>query len=123
MGPALAKAFAGFKVVAIRADQVGFAVFLAFGVCWGWCFRSGKYAIKQDPSKRPLPCENSNQNPKCSCQNRQFVQKVKRWLCPNHCRDSEQCVTLVGILKHSQAKNNNSHQRDIPYMFHGYLSF
>ena len=29
MGPALAKAFAGFKVVAIRADQVGFAVFLA----------------------------------------------------------------------------------------------
>lgn len=34
MEPVLAKAFAGFKVVAVSAHQIGFSAFLAIGVCW-----------------------------------------------------------------------------------------
>lgn len=49
MEPVLAKAFAGFKVVAVSAHQIGFSAFLAIGVCWR--FRGRKYAIEQDTNK------------------------------------------------------------------------
>lgn len=78
MEPVLAKAFAGFKVVAVSAHQIGFSAFFAIGVCWR--FRGRKYAIEQDTNKCRLPRENSNQNPKSSSQNRQFVQKVSTGL-------------------------------------------
>lgn len=53
MEPVLAKAFAGFKVVAVSAHQIGFSAFLAIGVCWR--FRGRKYAIEQDTNKCRLP--------------------------------------------------------------------
>ncbi len=77
MEPVLAKAFAGFKVVAVSAHQIGFSAF-AIGVCWR--FRGRKYAIEQDTNKCRLPRENSNQNPKAAARTGSLCRRLSTGL-------------------------------------------
>ncbi len=105
MEPVLAKAFAGFKVVAVSAHQIGFSAFLplVFAGALG-------SQVRHRTGYQQVPLATRKQQPesKSSSQNRQFVQKVEHRLGPNHCRDSQHCVTPVGCLKHSQPRTTTA---------------